>query len=176
MGYAYPCMRAGVMYNIICLCMSFENIGQSPDPQRGTLYGRGCASFKVAGKDEDVGLVEGYPIRHIAHCCNNLLNIGEEFLHGFVFVPGIFLDEPKWMREMMEGHHRFDAVSSENGNNFLIMFDGLFVPDMFTRLHPAPFEGKAVRIYSKIFQKSQIFPVQLIMVCYIRSFTKDSVP
>jgi hypothetical protein len=116
------------------------------------------AAFEVAAEQDDIGLIERYPVFDPFESRDHHFRVAEKLLDQCRPMPGMALHEPAGMGEVVEGYHRLDVVASQDINNFLIVRDGLFVPGVFTRLDPAPLEGKTVGI---IWCEGEIFPEKL---------------
>jgi len=69
---------------------------------------------------------------------------------------------------MMEGDHWLDVVASQDIDDLLIMRNGFLVPDVRTRLDPAPFDGEAIGIYAQFLQEFEVLPEDSIVVRYLR--------
>ena len=92
----------------------------------------------------------------------------QELLPARILVPGMPLDEPEGMGEVMQREHRLDAVATEDVHDLLVMGDGVLVPSVLVRLDPAPFDREAVGVNAQVLQEPQVFLVQFVVVRYSR--------
>jgi len=159
------------MYEVVCFAVTGEYILKRDKGPRDVPETGGRATVEISANEDDIGLIECYPVSDISERRDHHLGVAQEFLNGCESVPGRPLQKPAGIGKVVERDHRFDVIASQDVDDFLVVGDGLAIPGVFARLDPAPLDGEAIGIDPQLLQKFEVLPEKGKVVRYLRDIT-----